>query len=274
MKKIKLALAQVESFHGNKEKNLEKALNIIKTASEKKADIVIFPELFYFGYFNKRKIFHDLAEYNDRRLYMELKRAAIKYNIFIVMGYVEKKKSIPDKIFNSIIFIDNKGNRLGSYNKYYCWGAEKKTFAQGDDISVYKTSIGNIGLLNCYDIEFPELFRILSLKGAELVICSAVWSKWIQHRWHNSLISGAATNLYFVAGVNTIGTTPKGSVICGDTKVINPFGEVIIKASEDKEEVIYKTIDLDEVKKMREEYPIWKDFRKDMYKDKILDFEK
>ncbi|MFA6877924.1 MAG: carbon-nitrogen hydrolase family protein, partial [Fusobacterium sp.] len=127
---------------------------------------------------------------------------------------------------------------------------------------------------NCYDIEFPELFRILSLKGAELVICSAVWSKWIQHRWHNSLISGAATNLYFVAGVNTIGTTPKGSVICGDTKVINPFGEVIIKASEDKEEVIYKTIDLDEVKKMREEYPIWKDFRKDMYKDKILDFEK
>lgn len=272
MKKIKLAMAQVESFHGDKEKNLEKALEIIKKASKEKADIVIFPELYYSGYFNKRKIFHELAEYNDEKLYVELKKAAIKYNIFIIMGYVEKKKNIYDKLFNSMIFINNKGERLGSYNKYYCWDLEKKTFTQGDEVSVYKTSLGNIGLLNCYDIEFPELFRILSLKGAELVICTAVWSKWIQHRWHNSLISGAATNLYFVAGINTVGKTPKGSVICGDTKVINPFGEVVINASEDKEELLYKTIDLNEVKKMREEYPIWKDFREEMYQDKILDF--
>lgn len=272
MRKIKIAMAQVNPIHGDLEKNLEKALNIIKEASEARANLVIFSELFYSGNFNKRKVFHELAEYSDGKLYEEIKKVAIKYNIAVIIGYPEKKKNIEGEVFNSIMFVDSCGNLVGSYNKYYCWGPENKTFTKGTELPVFKTNIGNIALLNCYDAEFPELFRIFALKKAELVVCCALWTKEIQDRWHTSLVAGAMNNLYFVAGVNIVGENPKGVEMCGDTKLINPLGKVIINASINREEVIYKTIDLDEVKEVRENYPIWKDFRKEMYKDKAFDF--
>lgn len=269
MRKLNIAIAQIKSFHGECEKNLNKALKIIEKAAQNRSNIIIFPELFYTGYFNKRKIFYEKAEYSNGYLYSKLKETAVKYNIAIIMGYCEMKKEFPDKYFNSLMFVDNKGKLLCSYNKIYCWKEEKKTFTEGKKLFVCETEFGKIGLLNCYDIEFPELFRILHFKGAELVICPSVWSKWIGHRWHSSLMAGAINNLFFVAGVNTVGSTPLGKDLCGDSKIISPFGDIVVNASWDKEEIIYSSIDLDYVNKIREEYPIWDDYRHDMF-DKLL----
>lgn len=270
MRNLKIAIAQIKSFHGECEKNLNKALEIIEEVSKNGADIIAFPELFYTGYFNRRKTFHELAEFSNGYLYTKLKEAAVKYNISIIMGYCEKKEDFPNEIFNSIMFIDNKGKLLCSYNKIYCWKEEKRTFRQGDKLFVCETEFGKIGLLNCYDIEFPELFRILHFKGAELVICPAVWSNWIGHRWHSSLMAGAINNLFFVAGVNTSGETPAGKKLCGDSKVISPFGDIVANASADNEEILYSIINLDDVIKIREEYPIWEDYHYDMFDKNLL----
>lgn len=271
MRKLNIALAQIKSFHGDCEKNLTKALEIIQEASQKGSNLVVFPELFYTGYFNRRKTFYELAEYSNGYLYNRLKEAAIKYNIMIVIGYCEKKKEFPNKVFNSLMFIDNKGNLLCSYNKIYCWKEENKTFTCGDKLFAVDTDFGKIGLLNCYDIEFPELFRILNFKGAELILCPAVWSKWIGHRWHSSLMAGAINNLFFVTGINTVGPTPLGKDLCGDSKIISPFGDIIANASADKEEILYSTIDLDYVSEIRKEYPIWQDYHYDMFDESLLE---
>ncbi len=271
MRKLNIALAQIKSLHGQCEKNLIRAINIIEEVAKKGTNIVIFPELFYTGYFNRRKTFHELAEFSDGYLYNKLKETALKYNISIIMGYCEKKKEFPGKVFNSLMFVNNKGELLCSYNKIYCWKKEKRTFTQGEKLFVCETEFGKIGLLNCYDIEFPELFRILHFKGAELVICPAVWSKWIEHRWHSSLMAGAINNLFFVAGINTVGPTPAEKDLCGNSKIISPFGDVISNASWDKEEILYSSIDLDYIKQIREEYPIWNDYHYDMFDKTLLE---
>ncbi|MCI6151634.1 MAG: carbon-nitrogen hydrolase family protein [Fusobacterium perfoetens] len=267
MRKINITIAQIQSLHGEPEKNLEKAIEIIEDVSKKGSNLVIFPELFYTGYFNRRRTFYELAEEKNGNLFNKLKDISIKNNISIIMGYPEKEDNI---YYNSLMFIDNKGNLLCSYRKLYCWKEENKTFTKGDKLFSCDTEFGKIGLLNCYDIEFPELFRILHFKGTELVICPSVWSEWIKNRWHSSLMAGAINNLYYVIGVNTVGLTPLDKKICGNSKVISPFGDVLVEASDTEEEILNISIDLDEVKKIREEYPIWQDYRKEMFDFELL----
>ncbi len=264
MKEVKITIAQVKSFHGDIEKNLQRAEEIIKEASENKSNIVVFPELYYTGYFNRRVVFHELAEYSYGNLYKRLKEMAIKYNICIGMGYTEKEDESPEKIFNTIMFVTNKGELGLNYRKICCWKDEKRAFTEGDKLSVCETEFGNIGVISCYDAEFPELFRGLALKGADLVFCPSVWSKWIVSRWDLSLKSGAATNLMYVVGVNNVGLTPAGKEICGDSKIISPMGDVLAQCSSTEEEILHFVIDIDEVKKIRETYPIWDDYKPSM----------
>ncbi|NME35315.1 MULTISPECIES: carbon-nitrogen hydrolase family protein [Fusobacterium] len=268
MRKINITIAQVKSIHGKPEKNLEKAIKIIEEVSKNGSNLVVFPELFYTGYFNRRRTFHELSEEKNGNLFNKLKEISIKNNIYIIMGYSEKEK---DTYYNSLMFVDNKGNLLCNYRKIYCWEEENRTFTKGDKLFACDTEFGKIGLLNCYDIEFPELFRILHFKGAELIICPSVWSEWLKNRWHSSLMAGAINNLYYVIGVNTVGLNPLGQNICGDSEVISPFGDVVAKASDTEEEILNITIDLDEVTKTREEYPIWKDYRMDMFNFELLE---
>lgn len=263
---IKIALAQIKSFHGDPELNLKKAIKLIEEASNKKVNIIIFPELYYSGYFNRRKKFYEISETKEE-FHSKLKNKAKEHNISIIMGYPEKEG---EKYYNSIIYIDEDGKLLCSYRKIYCWKEEKRTFEQGDKLFVVDTKFGKIGLLSCYDVEFPELFRILHFKGAKLVICPAVWSEWIGHRWDSSLMAGAINNLYFVVGVNTVGPTPLNKELCGNSQVISPFGEVVVRASSKKEEVIYCEINLEEVEEIRKEYPIWQDYREDMFDKNLI----
>lgn len=267
MREINVTIAQIKTFQGEPERNIEKATEIIEEASKLKTQLIIFPELFYTGYFNKKKRFYELSEEKEGKLFKKLKELSIKYNICIIMGYSEKENN---KYYNSLMFVDNRGELICNYRKIYCWKEENTTFTNGEKLYVCKTKYGKIGLLNCYDIEFPELFRILHFKGAELVICPSVWSEWIKNRWHSSLMAGAINNLYYVIGVNTVGITPLGKKICGNSKVISPFGDVVIEAS-DKEEILNVTIDLDNIKKIREEYPIWKDYKKEMFNFNLLE---
>lgn len=266
MRKIKITIAQVEPFQGELKKNMIKAIKIIKDASNQGSQLVVFPELFYTGYFNKRQKFYELSEKKDGKLFRILKRLAIKNNICIIMGYSEKDGG---NYYNSLMFINEDGNILCNYRKFYCWKEESKTFKSGEKFYVCETKFGKIGLLNCYDIEFPELFRILHFKGAEVVICPSVWSEWIKNRWHSSLMAGAINNLYYVIGVNAVGKTPLGKKICGNSKVISPFGDVIYEAF-DKEEILNVIIDLDDVEKIRKEYPIWRDYKEEMFNFNLL----
>ncbi|MCI6151640.1 MAG: carbon-nitrogen hydrolase family protein [Fusobacterium perfoetens] len=270
MRNLTMAIAQFESKHGDCKYNLEKAKKAIKEASEKGANLIVFPELYYQGYYTPIETFHKLAETCDGYLYNELKKEAINNNIHIIMGYCEKKEDRPGKIFNTVMFINNKGERIANYTKVYGWDTEKDIFTDGEKFEVCETELGKIGLLICYDIEFPETFRILHFKGAELVICCAAWRELLQHHWNTGLYSGAMSNLFYVAGINTVGYNPANQKLCGDSKVILPNGKLLDKAS-DQEELKLITLDMDEVQHEREIYPTWRDYHYDMFDKKLLE---
>jgi|LGOV01.1.fsa_nt_gb predicted amidohydrolase len=259
----KIAIAQVESIDGEMDKNIEKARGYIKQASSEGVSIIAFPELFYQGYYNSKEKFHEISETKNGKLFSILSKEARKNNISILMGYAEKT-GFDGVLYNSVMFVGEDGELIGNTCKYFVWDTEREIFNQGHNLPVFKTKYGNIGILVCYDIEFPETFRALSLGGAQIVFCHSVWRQFLQYRWDIELQAGAQSNLYYVIGVNAVGHTPDNQLIAGASKFVDPFGR-IIKNSDEKEKLLISTIDTDIVAESRMNYPIFRDFRKEVY---------
>ncbi len=99
-------------------------------------------------------------------------------------------------MYNSTIIINERGEICGNHRKYYLWGEEKLCFKKGNSFSVYDTSIGRVGILTCYDAEFPVPSRILALKGAEIIFVPSVWSFTAEPRWDIQLPARALDNCY------------------------------------------------------------------------------
>lgn len=258
-RKIKIAVVQMKSEQGDTSKNLQKAILFIKEAAENGANIVCLPELFYSGYHLESEVLQRLAEPMDGTMVQTLCKVAREKGIFIIAGYAESV-DIPGRIYNSAIFINDDGEVIGNMRKVNSWGQEKLKFREGKEFPVYETKLGKIGIMICYDVEFPEPMRIMALKGAELVFIPAVWSIPAEPRWHIDLAAGALYNLLF-----TVGANPVGDGACGSSKVVSPKGEVLAEASKEKEEILYCDIDLNSVVETRAEIPYFNDFKEDTF---------
>lgn len=258
-RKIRLALAQIHSEPGNKTVNWERGAALIRQAAQEKADLICFPELFFGGYFLPSEQMQKVAEPKDGPFVQQLCQLSKECGIHVIAGYAEATE-ITGRIYNSAVFVSDKGSVIGNMRKVYAWGDEKKIFRNGDKFPVFDTSIGRIGLMICYDAEFPEPARIMALKGAELVLVPSVWSIGAKHRWEIDLSGNALFNLMFVAGVNTI-----QDGCCGCSQVVGPDGVVRAIAEEAKEELLFCDIDLDEIQQVRSRIPYMNDFKEDTF---------
>ena len=256
---VKVAIGQFEVAQGNTAFNLEKMVQMIDEASEKGADIIVFPELAYTGYFLKSLELQELAESQDGFFVQTMCRKAKEKHIFIYAGYVEAGE-IPGRIYNSAIFISDEGVVLENMRKVYLWGKEKLKFCQGHHYPVVETRLGRIGLMICYDVEFPEPARIECLKGAEMLIDIAVWSIPAERRWHVDLAGNALFNLLY-----TVGCTSIGYDCCGCSKIVGPDGEVRVQASATEEELLVHEIDLSEVCEVLSRIPYINDFKPETF---------
>lgn len=263
-RKINMALVQMKSIQGDTDANLNKAISYIEDAGKKGVDIVCFPELFYSGYHLSALELQRLAEDFDGKLIKEISKAAKENNVYVIGGFAEATE-LKGQMFNSAFFIDNKGELIGSTRKVYAWGDEKLKFRDGNKFKVFDTELGKIGIMICYDAEFPEPMRIMALKGAELVFVPSVWSFVAERRWHVDLAGGALYNLMYTAGINT---WDDGS--CGSSMVVGPDGEVVDLAPTDKEFVLYSEIDLDKIIEVRSRIPYLNDFKEDTFSMEAL----
>lgn len=258
-RKVKVALGQLQAIQGDTKENLGKMLKYIDQAAAQGADIVCFPELAYTGYFLESEELQRLAEPVDGPFVQTLRKAAKSRGIHIIAGYAESVH-IPGRMYNSCVFIDDNGEVIGNMRKVNAWGQEKLKFCEGDSFPVINTKFGKIGMLICYDVEFPEPSRIEALKGAELVFCSAVWSIPAARRWDVDLAGNALFNLMFMAGAN-----PVADNCCGSSKIVGPDGEVIAEASKTEEELLIAEIDMNEVLRVRSRIPYFNDFKEDTF---------
>ena len=259
VRKFRVACIQMKSVMKDTEKNLEKAIRLIEEAAENNADIVCLPELFYTGYHLTAHDLQEVAEPNDGVMVQRLQEVAKKNKVYIIGGYAESVK-ILGRMYNSAIFINDKGEVLGNMRKVYAWGEERIKFREGDKFPVFDTPLGKIGIMICYDAEFPEPMRIMALKGAEVVFVPSVWSFNAEKRWHVDLEGGALYNLFYTIGTNTI-----DDGACGSSKIVSPYAKTLAQASTDKEETIYAEIDLEEVVKARSAIPYLNDFKESTF---------
>ena len=173
--KIALAAIQMDVKFGQKDENINNSLRLIQEAAEKGAKLIVLPELCNTGYaFNSRDEVYPLAEKAPEG---ETIRAWIKtakdLNVYICGGFVELDED-EIRIFNSSVLVGPEGH-IGTYRKLHLWNTEKYFFEPGDTgLPVFNTPIGRIGMLICYDLWFPEAFRILKL-GADVICCPSNW---------------------------------------------------------------------------------------------------
>ncbi|MFX1393579.1 MAG: nitrilase-related carbon-nitrogen hydrolase [Promethearchaeota archaeon] len=260
--KIKVALAQMEIWDGEKEKNLSNALKILTLLSKSDfcPDIICFPELFTTGY--------DLENVKN---YVELipgktieRITEISKNNFIVIGTILESEN--DNYYNTAFIIDKKGKLIGKYRKTHLFAPllETNFLTQGNKITTFSLpELYNlkIGLAICYDLRFPEFFRKMTLQGAQIIFIPSEFPSPKRRIWKTLLHARAIENQIYIIGVNRTGKGKAGDFF-GYSLISN--GEYLEHLGDLPETKIF-SIDLETLIPIRKNLPLLKDRRIDLY---------
>jgi predicted amidohydrolase len=249
-RKIKLALLQLDLEIALVEQNIEKSIEGINEAVSKGANFICLPEGFNTGYdCDRYPEMISVGEELSGSTITKLQKIAREKSIHIVAPIT---LVVMTGVYeNSAILIDDKGDILGSYSKTHLVGEEQLYYKRGTDYPVFKTEFGNIGIVICYDVCFPETTRLLAIKGADMILVSAAWRKDYETWWDVTLACRAIDNTVYVGAVNRVGET-KNSSFMGKSKVVNPKGEVVVECSGNNEEICLCEIDLNSLNEERQ----------------------
>lgn len=265
-RQFKIAVVQYQSVLGDLQKNADRAVEMVREAAAKGAKIVCFPEMFNTGY-NFQLIgdgFHNCGETIDGHTITRLQKVAKECACYVIAPITLEKK-VKGVFYNAAVVIDDEGVVLGDYSKHHLWAAERYYFHAGEDIPVFDTKYGKIGVMICYDAGFPETARVLTLKGAELIFMPSAWRIQDWDMWNLNIPQRALENTLYVAGVNRFGHEDD-LYMFGNSKVADWRGRIIAESKEEKEEIVYAEIDLDQLTKARLDIHYLKDRRPDSYK--------
>jgi len=262
---MNLALISAQPTIANKTKNIQIMENYIKKI---KADIYIFGEYFLSGDRCKDE-FRDLAEPLNGPSIQHLKKIAKNKQCYIVFGMPTKDDKVDGLIYNTAVLLHPNGT-VDTYKKWFLPTAgpfeEKIFFDQGEELPVFNTTFGKIGLLICYDLNFPELAKALTLQGADLLICISASPTTTRKYFEILLPARALENTVFVAYVNLAGNQ-EDLIYWAGSQVYDPLGNLIIKAPYFKESIITCDINLKQLEPARARRPVLRDIRPEIYQD-------
>ncbi|GIN93542.1 carbon-nitrogen hydrolase [Siminovitchia terrae] len=249
---ILVAAIQMHSVPNQPMKNLNTALKMVRNARSQGAGIIVLPELWKSGYYLSKEEFGFLGENKKGSTVRKFQELAMELGVVLVVPFIEKEEK---NLYISTAVIEKSGDLLACYRKSFLWGREKETFSPGErEYEAVQTSVGNIGILICYDIEFPEPSRHLALQGVELIIAPSVWSIPAEPRWDIQLPARALDNTVFVLGVNT---AYEGS--CGKSKLIAPDGRVLAEAPANEPCILIHEVNFDLIRETRKKIPYLRD---------------
>jgi N-carbamoylputrescine amidase len=282
-RRSRVALVQMQCG-GEPEKNFVRAVAFIRDAAKQGAQIVCLPELFRSQYFCQTEDHANfaLAEEIPGRSTSSLAELARELGIVIVASLFEKRRA--GLYHNTAVVLDANGKLLGKYRKMHIPDDplyhEKFYFAPGDlGFQAWQTARGKIGVCVCWDQWYPEAARLTALRGAEIIFYPTAigWHPAekkefgaAQHSaWETIQRSHAIANGCYVAAANRIGhETPAhgaGIEFWGQSFVAAPSGEIIAKASVEREEILMADIDWEDVDRHRTHWPFLRDRRVDAY---------
>ncbi|MCR4954122.1 MAG: carbon-nitrogen hydrolase family protein [Treponema sp.] len=269
--KFKLALIQMKGAQTNDE-NLKIAVQKINEAALQGADIVVLPEMFSCPY--KASNFPIFAQKDEEENWKLLSDAASKNKIYLVAGSMpERDLRDEKKIYNTSYVFDRDGKQIAKHRKMHLFDCdipsvnfhESDTLSAGNEVTVFDTEFGKIGLMICFDIRFPELARLMTDHGARMIIVPAAFNMTSGPKWWEIMFrTRAADNQVVMAGCSPARDEKASYVAWGHSIVVDPFG-IVLSQLDEKEATLYQEIDLSEVDTLRQQYKILKSRRLDIY---------
>lgn len=270
MTSIKLALCQMNVID-DKDENLKTASSMIARSVDENADFIVLPEMFNCPYSNDKFIEYQEAE-NDSQTLDLISELARKNHVYILAGSIPEKED--EKLFNTSYLFNREGKIIAKHRKMHLFDIDVKdkiTFKEsnvltpGDDFTIADMEFGKIGIGICYDVRFPELARVMVENGALALFYPGAFNMTTgPAHWELLFRSRALDNQVFCIGVAPALNKNANYHSYGHSIIANPWGEVIAQAGQ-KEELIISEINLDEIKKIREELPLLKNKREDLY---------
>lgn len=216
---VKIACTRLEETDSKKD-TIESIRNVVDKAGSQHVDVILMSECI--NDINGLSV-KDCAETVDGTYCSLMKEKAREYNTYIVMNFHEKDS---DGIYNTSLLIDRSGEIAGKYRKtHISFGEWEKGVTPGEELPVFETDFGKVAMLICWDMYFPETARVVTLKGAELILVSTVGDPAFRH------VSRAMENGVYVAvsgsqfhNLNNCGIEP--------SKIIAPNGKILAQTNE------------------------------------------
>ena len=261
--KINVSIVQMEAILGDIEANFNKVENLLVNAHIKNTDLILLPELWTTGWdcanFNKNS-----EELHSSRTLKFLKNIALKYNANVIGGSAILHKN-NEKDRNTSLILNREGNLLASYDKYHLFShrgeAEGSFLEAGEAGLIVNTDIGRIGISTCYDIRFPELFRLYAFKGADFIVNMSAWPEKYVNEYIILVKARAVENQTFLLSACLTGAINENFSFSGHSFIADYMGNTV-KSLNKEEKVLTSSINTEEMKEYRMKMPILKDTKK------------
>ena len=251
--KLKIGLVQYSPVWENKTSNIGKIKKLVENNFD--VDLLVFPEMTLTGFTMKSD---DFAENLKGESHLFFSSLAKEKKCSVMYGMIEKGNK---KNFNIFIHLNNQGKIISSYRKIHPFSYSKENiyYGKGKETVTTKVKVFKIGLSICYDLRFPELYRLYAKERIHLIIDIANWPDTRIEHWRTLLKARAIENQCYVIGVNRVGDDPKLHYN-GFSSVFDPMGKEIA-AVENEEKIITVEIDKSYVNEVRTKLPFLGDIR-------------
>jgi len=259
-----IAAAQMTSSP-DRARNLETAVRLIEEAADLGARLVGLPE--NFSYMGPQEGLLEGAETLEGPTLGVIREVARRRAVYVIAGSIAEKVADPKKTANTSALIADDGTLVAAYRKIHLFDvtipdgaryAESEVVAAGDQAIIAPTALGRIGLTICYDLRFPELYRILTLRGARIVTVPANFTRITgEAHWEVLLRARAIENRAYVVAPAQVGTHSAKRQTFGNAMVIDPWGVVLARCP-DGEGVCVAPFNRGRLERVRQELPALK----------------
>ena len=249
---MRIGLVQYNPLWESKEKNKKKIIELIERDFIE-SSLLIFPEMTLTGFTMMSEKFSEPLKGDSFHFFSEL---AGKYDTFIAAGLIENDNG---NYFNTLILLNPAGEIISKYRKIhpFSYSTEDKHYKKGEEVKTAEINGLKTGLSICYDLRFPELFRLYAKERVQLIIVIANWPDTRIEHWRILLKARAIENQCYVAGVNRVGNDPELHYP-GFSSIYDPMGNEI-QSLPNEEKIIFADIYKENVSKIRENLPFLDD---------------
>ena len=270
MEKIKIAAIQMSTV-ADKMENVRTVKTYLEKIKDENPDFVILPEMFCCPY--QTETFPIYAEKEGGPVWQQLSGYAKQYGIYLIGGSMPEKDA-EGNVYNTSYIFDREGKQIGKHRKVHLFDIDVKggqtfkesdTLTAGDSDTVFDTEFGKIGVMLCFDIRFPELSRMMVNDGAKVIFVPAAFNMTTgPAHWELSFRTRALDNQIYMVGCAPARDVSAGYISWGHSIVTDPWGRVTGMLDEN-EGILLAELDMDYEEQVREELPLLKSRRKDIY---------